>query len=105
MFKIGVDIGGTKINIGLFDSERKCLIASRKTYIADVEDLSVYIVSVVEALCNESSISFNSVSSCGIGIPGTVSGDGRRILKAPNYSNPRKFSHSDSRTNVHNQPF
>ena len=84
MIKVGVDIGGTKVNIGLFESESKKLIAAEKSYIADVKDLSVHIKGVIEALCRDNDVNVNSVVSCGVGIPGTVSRDGRRILKAPN---------------------
>ena len=34
MYRIGVDIGGTKIAVGVFDAEKQ-LIASEKYYIAD----------------------------------------------------------------------
>ena len=86
MYKIGIDIGGTKINIGLFDNESKSLIATKKSYVKNIGDLPVHIVSVIENLRKENHIEQDCVLSCGIGIPGTVSGDGRKILKAPNIS-------------------
>ena len=36
MFRIGIDIGGTKVNIGLFDILNKRLLATDKTYIKDI---------------------------------------------------------------------
>ena len=38
MYRIGVDIGGTKIAVGVFDAEKQ-LIASEKYYIAEAGDL------------------------------------------------------------------
>lgn len=84
MYKLGVDIGGTKINIGIFDAETKELIENRKSYIADITDLAMHIKNVVEEICSNNNIDFKSIISCGVGIPGTVSEDGRKIIKAPN---------------------
>ena len=84
MYRIGIDIGGTKINIGLFlDSEKK-LIAYKKIYIADITDLSENIKAVVCELCDTNNLNYNEIVSCGIGIPGTVSADGKEIVKVPN---------------------
>jgi len=84
MYKVGIDIGGTKINIGLFDAAEKKLISSKKTYMKDIENLRTHIKDVLHALCHENNISVKEVVSCGIGIPGTVSTDGKKIIKAPN---------------------
>ena len=86
MVKIGIDIGGTKINIGLFSAKEKSLIASKKGYIAEISDLSAYIKDTTDALCKENGIQPDEILSIGIGIPGTVSADGKKILKAPNIS-------------------
>ena len=42
MYRIGVDIGGTKIAVGVFDAEKQ-LIASEKYYIAEAGDLPSFI--------------------------------------------------------------
>ena len=86
MYRIGIDVGGTKINVGLFDEDTKALIACEKSYVADVTDFPAHVHSVVYGLCEKAEISFDSVSFCGVGIPGTVSKDGRRIVKVPNIS-------------------
>ena len=86
MIKIGIDIGGTKINIGLFSATKKKIIATKKGYIAEITDLPAYIKGIVEALCRENNIASQEILSAGIGIPGTVSADGKKILKAPNIS-------------------
>lgn len=84
MYKIGIDIGGTKINIGVFDDDTKKLVENKKSYVADIVDLSEHIKSVVYELCDKNKINVKDLISCGIGIPGTVSEDGKRILKVPN---------------------
>lgn len=86
MYRIGIDIGGTKIAVGLFDGEARTLIAHEKSYVADVTDLPTHILSVVKCLCERTGICLDSVSACGVGIPGTVSEDGKRIVKVPNIS-------------------
>lgn len=84
MYRIGIDIGGTKINIGLFEDCEKKLIAHKKIYIADITDLSENIKTVVYELCSENDVNSDEIASCGVGIPGTVSADGKNIIKAPN---------------------
>ena len=86
MYKIGIDIGGTKINTGLFEKETKRLVANKKTYVSDVTNLSQHIKETIDVLCKENGIFVEDIISCGIGIPGTVSADGKKILKAPNIS-------------------
>lgn len=83
MYRIGVDIGGTKINIGLF-SDDGTLIINKKILICDIKDIAVSVCDTINELVSESNISFNEITSCGIGIPGTVSADGKHIIKAPN---------------------
>ena len=85
MYKIGIDIGGTKINIGLFTTE-KSLVKSVKEYIKNITDLSEYIKNAITSLCTELNIEYSDILSVGVGIPGTVSEDGKTILKAPNIS-------------------
>lgn len=83
MYRIGVDIGGTKINIGIFSNEGT-LIINKKILICDIKDIAGAICDTISELASESNISFNEITSCGIGIPGTVSDDGKHIIKAPN---------------------
>lgn len=84
MLKVGIDIGGTKIHVGIFDKDTKALVADQKSYVVDVTDLSAHIKETLAQLCKTKEISPNEIASCGLGIPGTVSADGRRIVKAPN---------------------
>ena len=79
-YYVGIDIGGTKINTGIFFSGEKKLIASKKTYVKNVDNLSVHIRETINELCKENNIDPKGILSCGIGIPGTVSADGKKIL-------------------------
>lgn len=83
MYRIGVDIGGTKIAVGVFDAEKQ-LIASEKYYIAEAGDLPSFIKNSVERLCGGRGISLKELAACGAAVPGTVDGEGRKIIKAPN---------------------
>lgn len=84
MYRIGIDIGGTKISIGLFNCDGNLLIENKKEYIKSIKDLRGHIMNTVSELAQNNGISINEIEFCGIGIPGTVSADGKRILKAPN---------------------
>lgn len=85
MYRIGVDIGGTKINIGLFSEDGK-LISNEKIYVCETADIVAEIKRVILGICERNSVDFGKILGCGVGIPGTVSADGKRILKAPNLS-------------------
>ena len=84
MYKIGIDIGGTKINIGLFEDSEKKLVAYKKVYVSDIKDVSNDIKVVISELCTANGIKYEDIVSCGLGIPGTVSADGKEIIKVPN---------------------
>lgn len=84
MYRIGIDIGGTKISTGLFNCDGNLLIENKKEYIKSIKDLRGHIMNTVSELAGNNGISINEIEFCGIGIPGTVSADGKRILKAPN---------------------
>jgi len=85
MVKLGIDIGGTKIAVGLVDHENR-LIGVRKLYVAQITDPVGALSDTARALCADCGISPLDIISCGIGVPGTVSRDGRRLIKAPNLS-------------------
>ena len=80
MKRIGIDIGGTKINIGILD-ENNNVIANKKIYIRDIKNLTDDVKALIENLCTDNGISYCEISACGIGVPGTVSDDGKSLLK------------------------
>lgn len=84
MYKVGIDIGGTKINTGLFDAVEKKLVTTKKSYVKDIQNFPLHIKLTLEEICKENNINPKDIVSCGIGIPGTVSSDGKKIVKVPN---------------------
>lgn len=86
MLRLGIDVGGTKINVGLirFSEDNATVLASRRLAVCEQQDAVCGIAEAVSALCDEQGVSPESIGSCGVGIPGTVSIDGKRILLAPN---------------------
>lgn len=86
MYKIGIDIGGTKMTIGIFSVADRCLKKSTKLYIKDVDNVFLEIKREIENLTNICDIKYSDIESVGIGIPGTVSNDGKKIIKVPNIS-------------------
>ncbi len=85
MLRLGLDIGGTKINIGIFDTEVG-LISRKRLEVRDLKSPVRDICDAVSELCLECGITVCELISCGIGVPGTVSEDGRTLIKAPNIS-------------------
>lgn len=83
MYRLGLDIGGTKIGIGITDEEGKLLAKSRLSVEA-VTDVFAELKKAVLSLSESADIPFEKIVTCGVGIPGTVSEDGRRVLLAPN---------------------
>lgn len=83
MYKLGIDIGGTKVNLGIVDRDNR-LLGSRKVYIKDIQNLSDTVKDTASLLCEDLQISISELQSCGVGVPGTVSRDGRKLIKAPN---------------------
>ncbi len=83
MYRLGIDIGGTKINLGILNGDNE-LLGNKKVYIRDIKNLADTIKVQVEMLCGELGIQRSELKSCGIGVPGTVSEDGRHLIKAPN---------------------
>ena len=83
ILRLGIDIGGTKIGVGIFEEGGR-LVANEKLYVEGRKDLPTFIAEGVKRLCSEKKIDFSQITSCGAGVPGTVSADGRKVLKAPN---------------------
>jgi len=86
MYRLGVDIGGTKVNIGLLD-EKGNVIFHRAEKLPESKD-PASVLNRVKTAADDSfqtnGISRSEIVSCGIGVPGTVSGDMRTALKVPN---------------------
>lgn len=78
--KVGIDIGGSHIGIGLVDDNAK-IIEKKEIYIKDKTNIQ----EKIEEFISETIIQFGieySIESVGIAIPGTVTGN--KIIKAVN---------------------
>ena len=73
MYKIGLDIGGTKIIIGLFNSASKELLKSEKLYVKNVENLTSTLKTEIEKIAADQGGKYEDIESVGVGIPETVS--------------------------------
>ncbi len=83
---IGVDLGGTKILAGVFDSEHRCL-ASDKTKTRSEEGYDAVcarIVRAVRSAAESAGIDPSKARGAGIGAPGLISSDESHVLFAPN---------------------
>ena len=81
--KLGIDIGGTKVCAGLFDDSVK-LMEKISARTAEIPSLADWIADAAGRL----SANYERPDFCGIGVPGTVSGDGMKIIKVPNADIP-----------------
>ena len=83
---IGVDLGGTKILAGIFDSDHHCL-ASKKTKTNQEEGYDAVcgqIVETIRSAAELAGIDPAKVNGAGIGAPGSISSDESHVLFAPN---------------------
>lgn len=83
MYRIGIDIGGTKVNIGIIDENYDILDSVSGKLPQDKSPSSVTEF-VSEMIKNLKPEYVEKAESIGIGIPGTVSSDGKTALKVPN---------------------
>lgn len=85
-YYVGIDIGGTKINIGILNSETE-LIASKATLIPAEKNCEAVLSLAADtlfSLCADQSIDKDNIVSVGIGVPGTVSADFKTAQMVPN---------------------
>lgn len=86
--KIGVDIGGSHVGIGLINSNGRIIAKEEQDLCNDLEDknygtrLVETVIDAIEKLLDEKNININEISLIGMAIPGTVSNT--HIVKADN---------------------
>ena len=73
-YRIGIDLGGTNIGIGMLDGQRRILAEdSIPTGIpCSPKELAARIAGQVSLLLKRQSVSSDQIEAAGIGIPGTV---------------------------------
>ena len=85
MLKLGVDIGGTKINIGVVNQSNE-LLHNAVYKVCEVTNVPQLIQSYLSEYCKSTNTPKSRFAGCGIGVPGTVDATGQKLLKAPNIS-------------------
>lgn len=85
MYKIGIDIGGTKVNIGLLNESNE-VVCKKKLFISNPKELLNEIKLCLDDILAQQEIKYSDILSCGMGVPGTVSKDGKTAIKVPNLS-------------------
>ena len=67
-----------------FVNENNELVLKGKLLVKDIDNIVQEIKNFLDVHFAENNISFADIASCGIGVPGTVSDDGRTAIKVPN---------------------
>jgi len=85
-FWIGVDLGGTKILAGLFDSDFKLLARAKQPTNAEQGGQAVFarIIQLVDSIISESSVDRSQVAGMGLAVPGQIVPGTRTVRYAPN---------------------
>lgn len=83
---VGIDIGGTKVNIGIVNEDGKILDKS-KISSENSSDMSKFVKQIAEALfdlINRNEISAKEINFIGVGVPGTVDMNTGTVEYCPN---------------------
>lgn len=84
--KIGIDVGGSHIGLGIVDKNGTMLYKKEKDYKLHIDDMSPIvldtIIELIEELIKENDIIVQEIESIGIAFPGTVSNG--IVIKAEN---------------------
>lgn len=85
-YKIGIDIGGTKMSAILFDGKKVIADYVLATPKDNMRHFLVMIGALLDPLFARAKEDKMKVKGIGVGIPGILSSDGSKILKCPNVS-------------------
>src|SRR5437867_3060714 len=85
-YVVGVDLGGTKILAGVFDSSLECIGTTKVSTKAErgVEVVTERIARCVQDAIDEADLSLNRVVGVGVGAPGAVDFEAGTVIFAPN---------------------
>lgn len=84
--RMGIDIGGTKANMGLLDGEGRIIARHKLMMIRDEtpDDQLKGIARAAERLVREAGFDMDALAFVGMGVPGTVDAAHSTVLNAPN---------------------
>jgi glucokinase len=85
-YRVGIDIGGTKILAGIVNSKNK-VVASQKARTVTEEGERYFLNTVTELVkraCEDASISLAEIEAIGIGCPGVIRAQDDTVVLAPN---------------------
>src|SRR5437773_12287892 len=85
-YVVGVDIGGTKIYTGIFNSSLECIGTARVSTKAQrgPEAVIERIVRCVLDAVDECDLGIGQIKAIGVGAPGAIEPDAGRVIFAPN---------------------
>lgn len=85
-YLVGVDLGGTKILAGVFNSQLKCLgkVKTSTKAVRGPAAVIERIARLVEDAVDECDLKMDQVKGVGLGAPGAVDGESGRVIFAPN---------------------
>ncbi len=92
MYRIGIDLGGTNIAVGVVDDETYAIVGSAKCKTAlprPAEEIVADMAKTAEAAVKDAGLTMADIASVGVGCPGTCNGDTGVV----EYSNNLKFDH------------
>ena len=83
---VGVDIGGTKIALGLVTSKGECIRQKKfPTEVAKGPDwIMTHLVADINTFLEQAQVPIDAINSIGIGVPGTVELATGNVVLAPN---------------------
>ncbi len=84
MYKVGVDIGGMSIKIGLVDDNGQILSIKKIKTEKNASKVLLEVVDAIKSILNEKKISIGDVLGIGIGCPGSVDRENGKIDILPN---------------------
>lgn len=96
-YSIGIDVGGTKIAYGLFDSQRQLLAKARRPSNPDLAPSAFFddLLLGLHELLEDQGISLSSLKGIGIGMPSYVRYEDGYILKTTNLTKIKEFPAKD----------
>lgn len=83
MYRIGVDIGGTNIALGILDEGWELLGAKKRPVPSEAgEIVAAIIAQQIRAMLAETGIAESMLECIGIAVPGSITPDGQLVLDA-----------------------